>query len=140
MFGWFTRRKPEPLVFSDSLEAFSYACGQSENRLLVNAVLPALVVEQGRMGEEGERYFLLRLATDTGEKKIWACTLKEATDFPGIGDFVGFRVVKIASDLPEDVNLIGYVAFKLLPEYVKSKGWRISSSYTPPDIKPELHM
>lgn len=140
MFGWFTRKAPEPLVFSDNLEAFAYACGRAENRLLVNALIPALIEERGRTGEEGERYFRLRLATDTGEKRVWACTLKEATDFPEIGEFVGFRVVKIASDLPADVNLIGYVACKLRPEYVKSKGWRIASSYTPADIKPELHM
>ena len=100
----------------------------------------ALVEQEGKRGAEGERTFLLRLADPQGGRRIWAPTLKEARTFPEIGDLVGFRVVRIASDLPVEIAVIGYIAVGLAPAYVPGRGWRIAASYTPPDLKPELHM
>ncbi len=138
MFGWFKKAKPEPHIFESNLAAFEYACEYLENRPLLEAVIPAIIEEKGSLGEEGEQYFLLRLAERGGRKKQWACTLKEATDYPEVGDFVGFKIVKIASDLPEEVNIIGFIAFKLEPVLVENKGWRIAKSYIPKNIKPTV--
>lgn len=140
MFGWFKTKNDPPLVFPDNVAAFEYACSHMDYPLLLGSVIPALVEEEGRTGAEGERYYLLRLATRGGDRTVWGCTLKEATDFPNVGDLVGFRIVTIASDLPADMNLIGYVACQFAPVLVKEKGWRIARNLTPADIKPELHM
>ncbi len=140
MFGWLKRKPAPPLVFADNREAFDYACRHLDNRLLLNALIPALVEEEGRRGSEGEHNFLLRVADREGGRRLWAPTLKEARAFPEVGDLVGFRVVTIASDLPADANVIGYVAVGLEPVYVPGRGWRIAANYTPANIKPELHL
>lgn len=140
MFGWFKKNTEPPLVFPDNRAAFDYACVHMDYPLLLGAVIPALVEEEGRPGAEGERYYLLRLATRGGDRTLWACTLKEATDFPDIGDFVGFRIVTFASDLPDDMNLIGYIACQFAPVLVKEKGWRIARNLTPANIKQEIHL
>jgi hypothetical protein len=56
MLGWFKRKLP-PLVFADNRAAFDYACEQFDNRILVEALIPALVEERGKNGAEGEKYF-----------------------------------------------------------------------------------
>lgn len=138
MFDWLTRKPPEPLVFENNQAAFDYACRHQDYPVLLEAVIPALVVEQGSVDPDGVRHFLLRLADRSGGRELWACTLKEADDYPEVGDLVGFRVVKIASDLPAEVSVIGFIAVKLLPEWVKKKGWRVQKSYTPANIKPTV--
>lgn len=138
MFGWFKKTKLEPLVFESNLAAFEYACEYLENRSLLEAIIPAIIEEKGSVGEEGEQYYRLRLAARGGRREMWACTLKEATDYPEVGDLVGFKIIKIASDLPEEANLIGFIAFKLEPVLVENKGWRIAKSYIPKNIKPTV--
>jgi hypothetical protein len=140
MFGWLRRKPAAPVEFTDNQEAFAYACRELDNRVLINAVIPALVEEEGRRGSEGEHFFLLRLAGREGGRRLWAPTLKEVRTFPEVGDLVGFRVVTIASDLPADANVIGYIAFGLAPGYVPGQGWRIAVNFTPPNLKPELHL
>ena len=138
MFGWFRAKEKPPLVFSDNRAAFDHACGLGYQPLN-GALIPALVEEEGQQGDEGERYFRLSLALAGVSRELWACTLKEARDHPVVGELVGFRIVKVASDLPEPANLIGYIACGLEPVLVVKKGWRVAKSYTPADIKPELH-
>ena len=138
MFGWLRKKGKEPLVFASNVSAFEYACRELPNAVLLEAVIPALVEEEGEIGEEGEHYFRLRLADKGGGREIWGCTLKEATDYPEAGDLVGFRIVKIASDLPEGMNIIGFIAVKLAPVLVEKKGWRIERSFTPKNIKPTV--
>ncbi|HEY6873379.1 MAG TPA: hypothetical protein VI298_11705 [Geobacteraceae bacterium] len=138
MFGWLTRKPPEPLVFENNRAAFDHACRHQDYPILLEAVIPALVLEQGSVDTDGVRHFLLRLADRSGGRELWACTLKEADDYPEVGDLVGFRVVKIASDLPAEVSVIGFIAVKLLPEWVTKKGWRVMKSYTPANIKPTV--
>ena len=135
MFGWFKKPEQEPLVFPDNQAAFDYACRHLENRILVEAVLPALVMEQGKTGSEGERYFLLRLAGEDGGREIWACTLKEATDWPEPGDLAGYRVVRYDPSLAQGLELLGYIAFGFDPVFVPGKGWRIARNYTPENIR-----
>jgi len=139
MFSWFCPKEKPPLVFADNLAAFDHACSLGYQPLH-GALIPALVEEEGQRGDEGERYFRLRLADANGGRELWACTLKEARDYPAVGELVGFRIVKIASDLPESVSLIGYIACCLEPVLVVKKGWRVAKSYTPSDIKPDLHL
>lgn len=134
MFGWLSK-KQEPQLFPDNTAAFEFACRNLDNRILLEAVVTALVDEVGRPGEEGERWFRLRLADPTGGRELWACTLKEALDFPELGDLVGFKVVKIASDLPEGMNIIGFIAYKLEPVFMGKKGWKIEKSYIPKNIR-----
>ena len=105
MFGWLKKKDAEPIDFPDNRAAFVYACETLENRLLVEAVIPALVLEQGSRGSEGERYFLVQLAGRDGGRQLWACTLKEATSFPAPGDLVGFRVVRYDPDMGMDARL-----------------------------------
>lgn len=141
MFSWFKKREePAPLVFDDAVAAFDYACRHLENRILLEAILPALVEERGRRGEEGEQWFRLRIASPEGGRELWGCTLKEATAQPSSGDLVGFRIVKIAADLPEPMNIIGFISCKLQPVLVGKKGWRIAENYTPPNLKPEIRL
>jgi len=136
VFGWFTSKHSPPLLtFESNQAAFDYACEHQDHRILLEAVIPALVLEQGPVDPDGVHHYLLRLASHGGGKDLWATTLKEASDFPEEGDLVGFRVVKIASDLPEGANIIGFIAVKLAPVLLAKKGWRVLSSFTPPSIK-----
>lgn len=136
MFEWFKRKMSnEPRVFADNREAFAYACEKLDNAILLEAVIPALVEEEGETGPEGERWFRLLLAAKEGGREHWGCTLKEATQFPNPGDLVGFRIVQIAPDLPEGMNIVGYIAVKLAPVLVGKKGWRIAQNLTPDNIR-----
>ena len=138
MFGWFRRAETEPLVFPDNQAAFDYACRQLDNRILLEAVISALVLEHGKTGSEGERYFRLQLAGRDGGRQVWACTLKEATAFPAVGDLVGFRVVRYDPALAEGLDLLGFIAFGFEPVFVPGKGWRIATNYTPRNIRPTV--
>lgn len=138
MFGWFTKNPPPPLVFENNQAAFDYACEHQNHRILLEAVIPALVLERGTIDPDGVHHYLLQLAGRGGGRELWATTLKEAPDFPEAGDLVGFRVVKIASDLPEEVSVIGFIAVKLEPVLLEKKGWRVLKSYTPRNIKPTV--
>lgn len=139
MFGWFRKKEEEELHFPDNPAAFAHACALGYPPLL-NAVIPAFVEDEGRRGPEGEHCYRIRLACGNSGREIWGCTMADAPGFPEIGDFVGYRIVKIASELPDDASLIGYIACKLEPVLVEKKGWRIAVSYTPANLKPELHM
>lgn len=139
MFDWFSRKKAPPLEFADNEAAFAHACTIGYG-LLLNALIPALVVDVGRRGSEGERFFRLRLAGPNGAQDIWGCTMADAPGYPEVGDLVAFRIVRIASELPEDAQLIGYIACKLEPVLDPKRGWRGAASYTPDNLKPELHM
>jgi len=135
MFGLFRKTETKPLVFPDNQAAYDYACLHLENSILLEAVIPAIVVEQGKTGSEGERYFLLQLAGKNGGRQLWACTLKEATDYPAAGDLVGFRVVRYDPGLAEGLDLLGFIAFGFEPVFVPGKGWRIARNYTPRNIR-----
>lgn len=137
MFGWFSRKQPEPLLFPDNRAALDYASLHLDCRILLEAVLPALVEEEGKAGDEGERYFLLRLAGRDG-RQLWGCTLKEATGYPRVGDLVGFRIVRCDPGQPEGLDLLGFIAFGFDPVYLPGKGWRIAKNYTPENIKPTI--
>ncbi|AJE04031.1 hypothetical protein [Geobacter pickeringii] len=140
MFGFLRRRTREPIVFPDSGAAFRYACENLDNALLLEAVVPALVEERGRVGAEGERYFSIRLANRSGGRVIDACTLKEATDAPAVGDLVGFKVVRVEPELPEPFDLLGFIAYRLATVYVPGKGWPVERNYVPDNIKPMLRL
>lgn len=136
MFGWF-RKKETPLIFDNNTAAFEHAWSSMSYSVQLEAVIPALVLEEGERGAEGEHYFRLRLAIREGVSEIWGCTLKESREYPEPGDLVGFRVVRIASELPPDASIIGYIAYKLHPVLV-GKGWKVATNYTPPNIKPTI--
>ena len=136
MFGWF-RKKEAPLIFDSNVAAFEHAWSEMNYAARLEAVIPALVLEQGENGAEGEHYFLLRLAVREGINELWGCTLKEAKEYPEPGDLVGFRVVRIASDLPPEASFVGYIAYKLDPVLV-GKGWKIAKNFTPPNIRPTV--
>ena len=138
MFGWFRKREETPLVFTDNRAAFEHACTHLPNRILLEAVIPAIVEEEGRRGRDGERFFRIRLAGPDGGRELWACTLAEATDWPGIGDLVGFRVVTIAEDIAPETSPVGYIAYVFAPELAGRKGWRIARNLTPANIKPTV--
>ncbi|RNC73300.1 MAG: hypothetical protein ED859_00905 [Desulfuromonadales bacterium] len=140
MFGFFKKKQSDPLVFDTTAAAFAYACRNLENELLLEAVIPALVEERGRVGGEGERYFSIRLADGKGGRLLEACTLKEATGHPDVGDLVGFRVVKVDPDLPEPFDLLGFIAYRLAPRYVPGRGWPIDASFVPDNLKPTLRL
>ena len=139
MFDWFKRKKASVLTFADPEAAFAHACAIGYEPLC-QALIPALVREDGGRGNDGEHLFLITLAGPGGGKRFWCCTLKESQAFPAPGDLVGFRVVTIASDVPEEASLIGYIACRLEPVLVTGKGWVVSQSYTPANIKPALHL
>jgi hypothetical protein len=139
MFGWFRRKNEPPVRFPDNESAFAHACTMG-HRLLLNALIPALVIGTGRRGSEGERYFRLRLAGHEGALEIWGCTMAGAPGYPEVGDLVAFRIVRIAEELPPEAQLIGYIACKLEPVLNRSKGWLVASSFTPAHLKPELHL
>lgn len=139
MFNWMKKKKGPVLRFADNEAAFAHACDIGYQHLL-GAVIPALVQEDGGRGNDGEHLFQIALAGVGGGRRFWSCTLKESTTFPSVGDLVGFRIVTIASDLPEQASLIGYIACRLEPIFVPGKGWVVSQSYTPTDLKPALHL
>jgi hypothetical protein len=134
MFGWFGK-KEERLEFADNRAAFEYACAKLPNRILLEAVIPALVEEEGRRGRDGERTFLVTLAAGNGGRQLWTCTLAEAVDWPAVGDLVGFRVVTIAEDLADEPTPIGYIAAVLAPLLVGGKYWKVARNLTPENIK-----
>lgn len=134
--GWFAGKPRPPLVFEDNQAAFHYVCTQQKPALLLEAAIPALVLERGAVDPDGVRHFLLRLAGSDGGRLLWACTLKGAPGYPEVGDLVCFRVVKIAPDLPPEVSVIGFIAAKLAPEWIGRKGWRVLQRYVPENIKP----
>jgi hypothetical protein len=139
MFEWL-RRKDQPLLeFADNRAAFDHACTIGY-QLLLQALIPALVVEEGRRGSEGERCYRLHLAGPSGTLAIWGCTLTDAPGYPEVGELVAYRIVRIAPELPEDASLIGYIACRLEPVLDVRKGWKIGHTYTPSTLKPELHL
>lgn len=137
MLSWFGKREETGVEFADNRAAFDHACTMAYAPLL-GAVIPALVEEEGARGREGEHYFLLRLAGAGGGREIWACTLAEAPAQPEIGDLVAFRIVRIADELPADASLIGFIACRLDPVLQRGKRWRVSTSFTPSNLKPEI--
>jgi hypothetical protein len=138
MFDWFRKKEEPPLEFADNRAAFDYACAHLPNRVLLEAVLPALVEEEGRRGRDGERLFRIRLAAPGGGRELWTGTLAESTDWPAVGDLVGFRVVTIADDVTTDAMPIGYISSVLAPVLVRGKLWRIARNLTPENIKPTV--
>lgn len=59
---------------------------------------------------------------------------------PEVGDLVAFRIVRIATELPEYASLIGYIDCLLEPVLNSRKGWHIATSFRPDNLKPELHL
>lgn len=139
MFEWILGREEVVTEFSDNKSAFDHACSL-RYQLLLNACIPALVVEEGSRDADGERWFRLHLASETGVRDIWGPTLPQAPAYPDVGDLVGFRIVRIASELPEDASLIGYIDCRLEPVLNSRKGWHIVTSFRPDNIKPEIHL
>jgi hypothetical protein len=139
MFNWFRKKDVQILEFPDNESAFAHACTLGY-RPLIGALIPALVQEEGQRGRDGERTFLIRLASADGGLNLWSSTLKESLGFPKAGDLVGFRIVMIASDLPEEASLIGYLACRLQPVLVAGKGWRAAQRYTPVNLKPAIRL
>jgi hypothetical protein len=139
MFNWFSKKTGERLEFPDNETAFRHACTLGY-RPLIGALIPALVQEEGERGRDGEHTFLIRLAGEHGDRTFWSATLKESQAYPRVGDLVGFRIVTIASDLPEEASLIGYLACRLQPVLVAGKGWRAAQRYTPVNLKPAIRL
>jgi len=139
MFNWFWKRERKALEFADSGSAFAHACAVGYTPL-IGALIPALVLEEGERGRDGERTFLIRLAGDKSESEFWTCTLKETLGQPKPGDFVGFRVFMIADDMPEPINLIGFIACRLERVFVEGKGWVVAQNYTPKNIKQAIRL
>ncbi len=139
MFGWFQKKEELPTVFPDNETAFAHACTLGYVHL-VKARIPALVMEEGRRGVEGEHCYRLQLAGQKRALDIWGCTLADAPAHPAVGDLVAFCIVRIATELPESASLIGYIASGLEPVLNGKKGWRVSTNYTPSNLKPELHL
>jgi len=139
MFDWLRGKEETETRFPDNESAFVHACSL-RYPLLLNARIPALVIEEGRRGEEGEHWFLLHLAGGDGVLEIWSPTLPDAPAYPDVGDLVVFRIVRIATELPEDASLIGYIESRLEPVLNSRKGWHISKSFKPGNLKPELHL
>ena len=136
MFDWFRKKEEAVQMFPDPPAAFAHACmlGYALN---VEARVPALVMEEGRRGAEGEHWYLLHLAGAGGVREVWGCTLPGAPGYPEVGDLVAFRIVRIATDLPESASLIGYIAGRL-ELMARGKKWGISDNYTPATLKPEI--
>jgi hypothetical protein len=139
MFDWF-RGKEETLTrFPDNESAFAHACAPGY-ALLINARIPALVIEEGRRGADGEHWYRLHLATRDGALDIWGPTLSDAPACPRAGDLVAFRIVRFATELPEDASLVGYIDCRLEPVLNSRKGWQVAASFRPDNLKPELHL
>lgn len=134
MFGWFRKKEETLQEFPDNRTAFEYACENQQNRILLEAVIPALVEEDAGRTSSGERAFKVRLAARNGGRPFRASTLAEATDWPEVGDFVGFRIVQVMDDFAPDMP-IGYISCVLQPVLVGGKGWRIARNLTPKNIK-----
>lgn len=139
MFNWFRGKEEILTQFPDNESAFAHAC-TLRYPLLIDARIPALVAEEGRRGEEGEHWYLLHLACQKGGRDIWAPTLPDAPAYPEVGDLVAFRVFRIATELPEDASLIGYIDCRLKPVLNSRKGWHIATTFRPDNLKPELHL
>lgn len=139
MLDWLWKKKNEVVEFPDGEAAFAHAC-EIGYEPLIDALIPAMVEEAGGFGQDGERTFLIRIAATHGPLTLWSCTLKESQQHPKVGDFVGFRIVTIASDLPEHVSFIGYIACRLQPVLVVGRGWRVAENYTPKNIKKDIHL
>jgi len=139
MFDWFRRKEEEVLQFPDNESAFAHACTLSY-QLLLNARIPALVMEEGRRGAEGEHWYRLKLARQGGALEIWGPTFSEAPAHPEVGDLVAFNIVRIVAEFPEESSLIGYIDCRLEPVLIGSKGWRVAASFRPDNLKPELHL
>jgi hypothetical protein len=139
MFDWLLGKEETLTQFPDNESAFAHACSL-RYPLLLNARIPALVMEEGRRGAEGEHWFLLRLAGQEGVLEIWAPTLPEAPAYPHAGDLVAFRIVRFATELPDDASLIGYIESRLDSVLNSRKGWLVATSFRPDNLKPELHL
>lgn len=138
MFEWL-RKKETVTQFPDNASAFAHAC-TLRYPLLLDARIPALVMEEGRRGDNGEHWYLLHLASGEGVLDIWGQTLPHAPAYPDAGDLVAFRIVRFATELPDDASLIGYIDCRLEPVLNSRRGWHISTSFRPDDLKPELHL
>lgn len=139
MFEWLRRKSGEVLQFSDNESAFAHACTLSY-QLLINARIPALVIEEGRRGADGEHWYRLKLARQGGALEIWGPTLPAAPAHPEVGDLVAFNIVRIVAEFPEESSLIGYIDCRLEPVLNGSKGWLVAASFRPDTLKPELHL
>lgn len=139
MFDWLRPKNKSTRNFPDNQSAFAHACGM-RYQLLLEARIPALVIEEGRRGAEGEHWFLLHLAGPEGAQEIWGCTMAGAPALPEIGDLVAYQIVRIATELPPQAQLIGYIASRLDPVLVDGRLWRVAIDLSPPDLKPVLHM
>jgi len=139
MFGWLRGKKEVLTQFPDNETAFAHAC-TLRYPLLLDARVPALVMKEGRRGAEGEHWFLLHLATQEGVLEIWAPTMPGAPAYPNAGDLVAFRIVRFATELPDDASLIGYIESRLDPVLNSRRGWHITASFRPDNLKPELHL
>ena len=89
---------------------------------------------------DGEHWYRLHLATQDGVLDIWGPTLSGAPAYPGVGDLVSFRIVRFATELPDDASLIGYIESRLDPVLNSRRGWHITASFRPDNLKPELHL
>jgi hypothetical protein len=139
MFDWFRGKEETLTQFPDNESAFAHAC-TLRYPLLIEARIPALVLEEGRRGEEGEHWYRLHLAGLNGVLDIWGPTMPAAPANPSVGDLVAFRIVRIATELPEDARLVGYIACRLEPVLNSRKGWLVAASFRPDNLKPELHL
>ena len=139
MFNWFREKEYKTTEFPDNGSAFAHACSIGYQPL-IGGLVPALVEEEGGCGHDGEFRFRINLAGAQGPVSFWSSTLKEARTHPKAGDLVGFRIVMIASDLPEHASLIGYIACRLERVLTHGKGWAVAESYTPDDIKKPLRL
>lgn len=139
MFDWLRGKEETEIQFPDNESAFAYAC-TLRYPLLLDARIPALVLEEGRRGAEGERWYLLHIADPEGARDIWGPIFADAPAYPEVGDLVAFRIVRFATELPDDANLIGYIDCRLEPVLNSRKGWHIAASYRPDSLKPELHL
>jgi hypothetical protein len=139
MFGWFRAKEETIMPFPDNESAFVHACSLGY-ALLINARIPALVVEEGRRGIDGEHWYRIQLASQEGGLEIWGPTLSNAPALPKVGDLVAFRIVRFATELPDDANLVGYIDCRLEPVLNGRNGWRVADSFRPDNLKPELHL
>ena len=139
MFGWFRRKEESLTQFPDNATAFAYACSPGYD-LLINANIPALVIEEGRRGADGEHWYRLHLAIRDGVLDFWGPTLPAAPAYPQVSDLVAFRIVRIATELPQDASLVGYIDCRLEPVLNSRRGWQVATSFRPDNLKPELHL
>jgi len=139
MFDWFRGKEETITQFPDNESAFAHACTLGY-QLLLDARIPALVMKEGRRGAEGEHWYLLQLAGQNGTLDIWGPTLSGAPAYPQVGDLVAFRIVRIATELPDDARLVGYIDCRLEPVLNSRRGWHIATSFRPDNLKPELHL